>query len=143
MSFTVKNARELGWAFDVNGEEGIASKDGEEMFQVASGVPLFSMLNEVAVREGFAPLEASPVSIKAATGETYSPPEFDPELTLEALRTRRDELLEASNWTQLADSPLSDADRKSWAEYRQELRDLLEAKTLDPFHPPPWPTPPA
>lgn len=41
-----------------------------------------------------------------------------------ARRRRRDQLLAASDWTQLPDSPLSSSDRTAWGEYRQQLRDL-------------------
>ncbi len=41
-----------------------------------------------------------------------------------ARRRRRDQLLAASDWTQLPDSPLSQDDRTEWAIYRQALRDL-------------------
>lgn len=41
-----------------------------------------------------------------------------------ARRRRRDQLLAASDWTQLPDSPLSSAERAAWGEYRQHLRDL-------------------
>lgn len=40
------------------------------------------------------------------------------------VRTERNQLLAASDWTQLADSPLSQADKDAWAAYRQELRDI-------------------
>ena len=39
-------------------------------------------------------------------------------------RAKRDRLLEASDWTQMPDSPLSDSKKAEWATYRQELRDL-------------------
>ena len=38
-------------------------------------------------------------------------------------RTRQN-LLPASDWTQLPDSPLSAEDKAAWATYRQQLRDL-------------------
>lgn len=41
-----------------------------------------------------------------------------------ARRRRRDQLLAASDWTQLPDSPLSEEERAEWAVYRQALRDL-------------------
>lgn len=44
--------------------------------------------------------------------------------TLETIRRTRDHLLQRSDWTQLADSPLSDEKKARWAEYRQTLRDL-------------------
>lgn len=40
------------------------------------------------------------------------------------LRTTRNKLLYDSDWTQLQDSPLTDAQKQAWAAYRQSLRDL-------------------
>ncbi len=40
------------------------------------------------------------------------------------LRIQRDRLLKESDWTQAADSPLSDTKKAEWATYRQALRDL-------------------
>lgn len=39
-------------------------------------------------------------------------------------RAQRSALFAASDWTQVADSPLSSAARAAWATYRQALRDL-------------------
>jgi hypothetical protein len=57
-----------------------------------------------------------------------------------ALRTARNVRLQASDWTQLSDSPLSPEDKAAWAAYRQDLRDL-PADTTDPENPT-WPTEP-
>lgn len=57
------------------------------------------------------------------------------------LRGERNELLKRCDWTQAADSPLSDAKKAEWATYRQQLRDL-PANTSDPANPT-WPTPPS
>ena len=35
-------------------------------------------------------------------------------------------MLLESDWTQLADSPLSDSKKAEWATYRQTLRDLTD-----------------
>ena len=43
---------------------------------------------------------------------------------LEILRANRDSLLTESDWTQMSDSPLSNAKKTKWANYRQALRDL-------------------
>lgn len=43
---------------------------------------------------------------------------------LDQLRTRRNEKLQESDWTQLADSPLSEEQKQRWRDYRQALRDL-------------------
>lgn len=42
------------------------------------------------------------------------------------VKDRRHGLLNASDWTQSADSPLSDTKKAEWATYRQKLRDLPE-----------------
>lgn len=53
------------------------------------------------------------------------------------LRKNRNDLLSASDWTQLADSPV---DKVAWANYRKSLRDL-PGNTSNPFSPV-WPVPP-
>lgn len=50
---------------------------------------------------------------------------------LEALREFRNQALSATDHTQLADSALSDADKASYASYRQYLRDLPENATTE------------
>lgn len=58
------------------------------------------------------------------------PRALSPEEHRAARRRRRDQLLAASDWTQLPDSPLSVDDRTEWALYRQALRDLdMDAAT--------------
>ena len=42
----------------------------------------------------------------------------------EFVRQDRNERLADCDWTQLADSPLSSADKTAWASYRQQLRDV-------------------
>ena len=42
----------------------------------------------------------------------------------EIVRYKRQLLLSESDWTQTADSPLSDSKKAEWATYRQKLRDL-------------------
>ena len=41
-----------------------------------------------------------------------------------AVRSERNALLAASDWTQLSDSALSDSKKTEWATYRQALRDV-------------------
>ena len=43
---------------------------------------------------------------------------------LQIVRDLRSSLLTESDWTQSADSPLSDSKKAEWATYRQTLRDL-------------------
>ena len=40
---------------------------------------------------------------------------------------KRNNKLTASDWTQMADSPLSDSKKAEWATYRQALRDLPDS----------------
>jgi len=44
---------------------------------------------------------------------------------VERTRLERNRLLAASDWTQTPDSPLSEKERKAWADYRQKLRDHM------------------
>lgn len=69
------------------------------------------------------------------TPEAVVPP--IPEVTWDAIRARRDSLLDGSDWTQLADAPV---DKAAWATYRQALRDITETfATPDAVV---WPTQP-
>lgn len=58
----------------------------------------------------------------------------------EKLRLERNKRLASCDWTQLADSPLTQQETDSWASYRQSLRDL-PANTVDPKNPV-WPQEP-
>jgi hypothetical protein len=59
------------------------------------------------------------------------------------LREQRDHLLLVSDWTQAADSPLSDAKKAEWATYRQALRDLpSNYAELNDYDDVVWPTRP-
>ena len=60
---------------------------------------------------------------------------------LEDVRTKRNQLLTASDWTQFRDSPLTTEQQDAWALYRQALRDL-PSSTADPTQVV-WPTPPS
>jgi len=57
---------------------------------------------------------------------------------LSVIRTKRDDLLSASDWTQFADSPLTDEKKKEWQVYRQALRDIPEKGCTD-LDNPYWP----
>ena len=53
----------------------------------------------------------------------------------EVFRDYRNNLLAQCDWTQAADSPLSDSKKDEWKTYRQKLRDLT--KTAAPKSGPP------
>jgi len=46
---------------------------------------------------------------------------FDPQVSARIMRSLK---LEASDWTQVPDSPLTDAQKEAWRTYRQALRDF-------------------
>jgi hypothetical protein len=60
---------------------------------------------------------------------------------MDSLRTRRRHELIACDWTQGADSPLSDSKKTEWATYRQALRDL-PSTTYTAIDDIVWPTKP-
>ena len=74
----------------------------------------------VAVRadDGTITLQADPSKVQAKIQQAWT-----------ALRTERNARLAACDWTQMPDSPLSQAARASWSDYRQSLRDLPENAT--------------
>ena len=45
------------------------------------------------------------------------------------VRFQRNMLLGTTDWTQLPDSPLTDAKKAEWATYRQQLRDMMSSYT--------------
>ncbi|MCE6979665.1 hypothetical protein EI534_20250 [Pseudomonas frederiksbergensis] len=49
-----------------------------------------------------------------------------PEIEWAAIRTRRDQLLRATDFTQLPDYPITDAQRVQVTAYRKALRDIPE-----------------
>ena len=48
----------------------------------------------------------------------------DEETQIVEMRRMRDDMLKQSDWSQMPDSPLTDAQRQAWATYRQALRDF-------------------
>lgn len=60
----------------------------------------------------------------------------------ETNRTKRDELLVASDWTQMNDSPLSNELKTAWATYRQELRDVTDLDVWPNMADEDWPVAP-
>jgi len=62
----------------------------------------------------------------------------------ESLRAERNRLLAATDWTQMPDVPLTQAERDAWKAYRQALRDLPASLTDDDVLSGniPWPQPP-
>lgn len=51
--------------------------------------------------------------------------------TINVNRSRRNELLLSSDWTQLSDVDLTQSEKDRWKAYRQKLRDMTEQDLLD------------
>ena len=68
-------------------------------------------------------------------------PEKPIEISAIEIRSKRDQLLTASDWTQMPDSPLSQEQKTKWTQYRQYLRDIpqqdefpnIEIKSFEEF----------
>lgn len=73
-----------------------------------------------------------PVAVTPTSGEVA-------EAAAAMARTRRNRLLVACDWTQVADVPLTTGERAAWAAYRQALRDWPDAPGWPDA---PLPTPP-
>lgn len=58
------------------------------------------------------------------------------------VRNQRNTLLTESDWTQAADSPLSDDDKTAWAAYRTALRNLSDHENWPELLEEDWPTKP-
>ena len=71
--------------------------------------------------------------------------EVDTVTLMAALNLERTQKLYASDWTQAADSPLTDAKKAEWVTYRQALRDVPQnlAEDFDNLAGFAWPTPPS
>lgn len=67
----------------------------------------------------------------------------EPEVNVsDYIRITRRNLLMLSDWTQGADSPLTEAKRTEWAAYRQALRDLPDTTTATHIDQIEWPQQP-
>jgi hypothetical protein len=60
----------------------------------------------------------------------------------ESNRTKRDGLLDDSDWTQMNDSPLTNEVKTAWATYRQELRGITDLDAWPNLADDDWPVQP-
>ena len=64
-------------------------------------------------------------------------------IVMRNLRAKRDSFLAECDWTQSADSPLTDAKKTEWATYRTSLRNLTNGlTTVEQVNGVTWPTKP-
>ena len=61
---------------------------------------------------------------------------------MDDIRSQRNALLAACDWTQLPDSPLTDQQRLAWRTYRQQLRDYPSLINNELWTAPDWPNAP-
>ena len=87
------------------------------------------------------------VDMPAKPGDTYTfnyetkAWEPDPSWAQVVVLTKRLQLLQESDWTQIPNGPLTSAQQTAWATYRQELRDITSQSGYPTNVV--WPTPPA
>ncbi|WP_163832006.1 tail fiber assembly protein [Spartinivicinus ruber] len=81
--------------------------------------------------------------ISSMLNKLYTPANVDAHSeigTWDIIRGHRNELLRATDWTQMTDNSLTDEQRKAWAKYRQRLRDIPQVN--DEPQEVTWPIPP-
>ncbi len=64
---------------------------------------------------------------KADIEAQFTVVEFD--TAMEDLRTKRNKDLQDSDWTQLSDNTLTNAQRQAWMQFRTELRNITDGLT--------------
>jgi hypothetical protein len=103
----VARTSEVEFKFTPEGKEVVELTDEQAEQVESSSAPLFL-------------IEGNLITFKAKRWAE------NPEAVKASLRPERDRLLDASDWTQLIDSPLDEIARDAWAVYRQDLRDLTD-----------------
>ena len=116
----INNRKDLDAAPDDVRERFLASLAGSINKYVWDGTNWVLEQNTAEIeRFGFA-LEDFP-NAPTPDKPDYNPDQRQLEQEAEEVRTQRDALLAASDWTQVSDAPV---DHQAWADYRQALRDL-------------------
>ena len=90
--------------------------------QIEYSTTTVAAINEVGLQEGQGIIEGNYQANEHIVVDGEAVARIDN--ILEILRLKRDALLTESDWTQVNDSPLTDAKKAEWSTYRQELRDL-------------------
>lgn len=81
---------------------------------------------------------ASKKQINLDTMQIEDRPSFQPNVS-DYIRSKRANLLRNSDWTQMSDSPLSEAKKAEWATYRQALRDMPDTVSVNNIEEIVWP----
>lgn len=78
-------------------------------------------IDEVSLNDGESAIEGNYSGLEYKIENNQAVARTEPITDL--IRQTRNDLLIASDWTQVNDSPLTDAKKTEWATYRQSLRD--------------------
>ena len=95
---------------------------------IENGIVVNVAVSESPLADNWIASEEAEIGLTYANG-VFSPVVPDTGLQWAAIRTERNALRAASDWTQLADAPVN---RFAWADYRQDLRDITLHS--DPFN---------
>lgn len=121
-----------------------ASGPDSEFMEANSCLPVcvFKTYNSLTEKlDSVAPyIEDGQVFTIAVEPLTDSEIEANTESEWAKIRSHRDNLLAACDWTQLPDVPLDASTKEAWVTYRQELRDVTSQS--DPYNVE-WPQPPS
>lgn len=111
--------------------EVVYTSEGNPTMHIGARLPYEGETVE-AVVEMYAPIryweEIKTPVVAVAVGQSGSvvvPPPYVP-TSAEVAIAKRNALLAESDWTQLADVPLSAEQKAAWAAYRQQLRDITD-----------------
>lgn len=111
---------------------------GEILYSTTTATPI----DEVGLQTGESIIEGSYQSNEYVITDGSAVKRTDN--VLDIVRDLRKSLLLESDWTQVADTPLTDSKKAEWATYRQTLRDLpannTSATSIDDVT---FPTPPS
>ena len=91
--------------------------------QIEYSTTTVAAINEVGLQEGQGIIEGNYQANEHIVVDGDAVAKIDN--ILEILRLKSDALLTESDWTQVNDSPLTDAKKAEWSTYRQEPLDLL------------------
>lgn len=116
--------------------DGQAYNDGK----VAKDITGLDVSNKYWNGASWADIPVKPGTYYSFTGSTWV---FEKSDYIQECVRKRDNYLIGTDWTQVADVPLTDAEKAAWRVYRQELRDFPPTlQDINNENDVVWPTPP-
>lgn len=109
--------------------EVVYTSEGKPTLHIGARLPyegetLKSVVEMYAPIRYWEELETPVVAVEVGQSGTIDPQQFNATRIAAGVISARNASLAASDWTQLADSPLSTEQKAAWAAYRQQLRDI-------------------